>query len=253
MRSMESPRVVQVLDRIRVQVERKDIHGDYQEFCWFAREYPRCYRFHLDGADHRLRSLHSAVTDLHRELSANLQSQAPDAFESSLANFRVRCVYWDFEAYLSEINIALDLLARVIGPAFATQTAPSFNRFCAKADGRPLSQLFLQAKRRWVSRLKDYRDCFTHYTPVDTLLMVVLRRYGDAWELRVKLPVNPNAREILGFRFTRRMELVRYAIAVHRHMTALDRAVARHIRKLHRLGLFPQRTSSLFFVGRRAR
>ena len=32
----------------------------------------------------------------------------------------------------------------------------------------------------WVNRMKDYRDCFVHYTPVDTMLSIrmVLRKAG---------------------------------------------------------------------------
>jgi hypothetical protein len=99
--------------------------------------------------------------------------------------------------------------------------------------------------------LKDYRDCFTHYTPVDTLLSVCLRKYRNGWELRAKLPTNPNVREILGFRFSRRVELLRYAVTVYRHMSAFDKAVARALWKLYRVGDFPVRKDALFFVGKR--
>jgi len=88
----------------------------------------------------------------------------------------------------------------------------------------------------------------SRYTPVDTLLMIVLRRYGDGWELRAKLPINPNVREILSFRFSRRVELFRYAVSIHRHMTALDRAVGREIWRLFRRREFPRRRDKLFFV-----
>jgi len=85
------------------------------------------------------------------------------------------------------------------------------------------------AKEGPVNRLKDYRNCFTHYTPVDTMLVVTLRRYADGWEFRAKLPVNPNVREILGFRFSRRLELLRYALSVYRNVVAFDQAVAQTI------------------------
>jgi hypothetical protein len=162
-------------------------------------------------------------------------------------------VYWDFESFLSEVSIALDLLARVIGPAFREQSPPSFNRLCEWQGSHPLLDLFRRAQQRWVNRLKDYRDCFTHYTPVDTMLMVVLRRYPDRWEVRAKLPTNPNVREILGFRFSRRVELLRYAIRVYRDMVAFDRAVARAISSLYRQKKYPIRKDDLFFVGRRER
>src|SRR5262249_6134227 len=88
-----------------------------------------------------------------------------------------------------------------------------------------------------------YWDCFTHYTPVDTMLMVVLRRYSDRWEMRAKLPTNPNARDILGFRYSRRVELLRYALRVYGELIALDRAVARTVSHLYRQKHYPRLTS----------
>jgi len=108
-------------------------------------------------------------------------------------------VYWNFESFLSEVSIALDL------------------------------------------------------TPVDTTLIVVLRRYPDKWELRAKLPTNPNVRDILGFRYSRRVELLRYALRVYGELMALDRAVARTVWGLYRQKKYPVRKDRLFFVGRRER
>jgi hypothetical protein len=180
-----------------------------------------------------------------------MSSEDSDTFEHGLSGIRVAQVYWDFESFLSEISIALDLLARVVGPAFRQEAPPSFNRLCKWSGTHPLLELFRSAQKRCVSRMKDYRDCFTHYTPVDTLLMVVLRRYPDRWEVRAKLPTNPNVREILGFRFSRRVELLRYALHVHNNMLAFDRRVARMLLKLYQRKDFPIRKDRLFFVGRR--
>jgi hypothetical protein len=104
------------------------------------------------------------------------------------------------------------------------------------------------AQSRWVTKLKSYRDCFTHFTPVDTLLWIGLQQYRDGFHIRAKLPVNPEVREILGFRFSRHVELLKYALTTWRHMAALDRAVAREIALAYRRGGYPMRTSGLFFV-----
>lgn len=245
-----SPEVVRVFDRLRRAL---DDRIEYGEFCWFAREYPRCYRFHLDGADHRLRSIHSLMLSTHRRFVENARASGNDCLEEAHSNIDVQRVYWDFESYLSEISIALDLLARIVGPAFVQQTPVSLNKLCKLEDSHPVLELFRSAKRRWINRLKDYRDCFTHYTPVDTLLCFLFERHQNRWTLRAKLPTNPNVREILGFRYSRRVELLRYAITVHRHVTALDRAVARAIWKLYKGGSFPLRITNLFFVGQRRR
>jgi hypothetical protein len=56
-----------------------------------------------------------------------------------------------------------------------------------------------------------------HYTPIETLLTILVVRYSDGYELRCRLPVNPNVRDILGFRYSRRVELLKYGITVYRH------------------------------------
>lgn len=250
-----SPEVVRVLDRIRFQLNKVDaLNSSYEhaEFTWFAREYPRCHRYHLDCADFRLRT----ITDLYREIRAELAPMIERSQSSpwvAVGNEKVQRVYWDFESFLSEINIALDLLARVAGTAYEEEMPANFNRFCKKrGDTGPLG-VMKKAQLRWVNKLKDYRDCFVHYTPIDTLLLISLKQYADGFEIRAKLPVNPNVREILGFKFSRRIELLRYAYAVHRNMTALDKAVAKEIARAFARGEYPRRNANLFFKGRRER
>jgi hypothetical protein len=50
---LTSPAVVLFHDKVRRDLEDLE---DFAEFCWFAREYPRCYRFHFNGAKFRLKS-----------------------------------------------------------------------------------------------------------------------------------------------------------------------------------------------------
>lgn len=109
-----SPELVKTLDIIRFELGEKD-EEKYDEFCWFAREYPRCYRYHLDCAEFRLKTIHELYTDAHTCLSKMLSCES---YAVSIETRRVHQIYWDFESFLSEINIALDLLARVIGPVF---------------------------------------------------------------------------------------------------------------------------------------
>ncbi|MBI4295044.1 MAG: hypothetical protein HY669_02630 [Chloroflexi bacterium] len=240
-----SPEVVCVLDEIRFHLQDSDEHA---EFTWFAREYSRCYRYHLDCADFRLRT----IAELYREILAELAPRGR-VLHVGVSNKKVNMVYWDFESFLSEINIALDLLARIAGTAYEVEMSANFNKFCKKEGNAGPLGLMKKAQLRWVNKLKDYRDCFVHYTPVDTLLIISLVQYADGFEIYGKLPVNPNVREILGFRFSRQVELFKYACAVHRHMTALDRAVAKEIDRAFARGEYPKRKANLFFVGRRER
>ena len=248
-----SPRIVQVLDKVRFELSDKYPGGEMDEVAWFCREYPRAYRYHLACADFRLETISSLYQELHRELVAEV-CKNPDVFEASKGNRRVQRIYWDFESFLSEIAISLDLMARIVGVAYKNEMPPSFTRFCRKPiEGDEISDSFMAAKVKWVDSLKDYRDCFVHYTPVDTQLSIRLVRRTAGWETRCKLPSNPNERDITRFRFPLRLELLRYALTVRRHMHSLDKTIAKHIEVAYMAGIFPARTSSLLLVGRRDR
>ena len=250
LRELESPQVVLVMDKIRRDLDHR---SEFEEFCLFAQQYPRCYRLHLDGAAFRVSTIHKTLNAIHKELSERVSKAPSNLFEVGVKNKLVYQLYWDFESYLSEINIALDLLARVVGAAFKQQSPPSFNKLCKQKLEHVLLDQFRTVQRRWVSRLKDYRDCFFHCTPVDYFLAVVMLRYSAGWELQARLPINPNVREMLGFRFSRRVDLLRYSIATFKHMIGFDRAVAETILKLYRGGDFPVRKDHLFFLGQRGR
>jgi hypothetical protein len=250
---LSSSCLVDLLDHIRFELIKNHPEGEMEEVAWFIREYPRAYRYHLECADFRLRSISRLYQDLHRELAARVGNDL-DLLEVSQADQRVRRIYWDFESLLTEIGIALDLLARIVGTAYRDEMPPSFNRMCRKEiPGDSILALFQAAQSEWVNRMKDYRDCFVHYTPVDTMLSIrmVLRKAG--WETRCKIPSNPNERESLRFRFPLRVELLRYALSVRRKMKTLDKNIAAHIGSIYRSGLYPARVRGLFSVGRRER
>src|SRR5438128_10544664 len=135
--------------------------------------------------------MHQNLSTIHEELAERAANSTNRAFEVAKGNLSVDQLYWDFESYLSEINVALDLLARVVGPAFKQESPPSFNKLCKQTLEHPLLDFFRRSQCLWVRRLKDYRDCVMHYTPVDTMLTVNLRKYPSGRELLAKLPVNP--------------------------------------------------------------
>jgi len=249
--SIYSPQVVQVFDKIRFNIDSRDDCDYLAEFSWFAREYPRCYRYHLECAQYRLESIYHRYVVAH-EYFVSKNSQKSDVQSAGGCSTKdVNIIYWDFDSFLSSINSALDLLARIIGPAYKEHTAPSFNKLCKKASDGPV-RLLQKAQSVWVRRMKDYRDCFVHYTPVDTINMITTVPSNKGWQIRVKLPVNPNARDILGFRYSKRVELLRYAISTYKHMTALDKGVAKNILHLYKKGDFPKRSTDLFFLGKRS-
>jgi hypothetical protein len=251
--ALESPHVVRVLDRIRFDIAKNRPDGEMDEFAWFAREYPRAYRHHMESADFRIATIATLYAELHRELVSKLDADRLP-LELAQSDIRVKRIYWDFESFLSEIGIALDRLARIVGVAYKEEMPPNFNRFCRKEiSNDPFLALFRTAQDRWVTRMKDYRDCFVHYTPVDTQLSILLVRRTKGYETRCKLPINPNERDITRFRFPLSVELLRYAISVRRNMRALDRAVASLVKRAYERRSYPARTQGLLSVGRRER
>jgi hypothetical protein len=73
-------------------------------------------------------------------------------------------------------------------------------------------------------------------------------QYTDGFELRCRLPNNPNVRDIMGFKFSRRLDVLRYACLTYKNLIALDRAIARQLYKDYLSRSFPKRTSDLFFL-----
>ena len=152
--------LVRVLDLIRFELPRAYPGGEMDEVAWFLREYPRAYRYHLACADFRLETIAQLYRELHRELAAKITEDV-NLFEVSQSDRRVQRIYWDFESFLTEIGISLDLMARIAGAAYKNEMPPSFSRFCRKpASGDAIVTLFQAAQTRWINDRKDYRDCF---------------------------------------------------------------------------------------------
>lgn len=253
-----SPDIVRVLDDIRFGPLDED--EEYAEFCWFIREYPRIYRHHADHALCRLEAIHEAYRYHHAEVSKELDTYADHGDMISLARstrnslkYSTFKIYWDFESFLQAVSAALDIAARVVGTTYRGDTPPNFNRFCKTAPSGHLKDIFIKNQGRWVRKMKAYRDCFIHYTPVDTILGIRVEQNAEAWGLRCKLPINPEVREILRFRYSRRTELLRYAIYTWRNLIAFDRAVAKEISRLYDLGEYPKKHKNLFHLGRSRR
>lgn len=246
-----SPELVRVLDKIRYEIGKKDNYGDLFEFYWFAREYPRFYRYHIEHAEHRLKQIHEKYQKIRDIEVERVGSADAQPFGFSLSNHLTHEIYWDFEAYLVAINAALDLLARVVGTAYPNQTPISFNKLCKKADLKGIVDILRKAKKHWVDRFKDYRDCFTHYTPADNRVFADILSDKGGLILRCKLPTNPNIRAVDGFRYSKKVEVLRYAISLYRHLSALDKAVGKEIMRLYMQSEYPKRTRNLFFIGQR--
>lgn len=154
---------------------------------------------------------------------------------------------------MNSLNSALDIIARITGLAFENQTPVSFNKLCNKKnlDG-PVARLRV-AKIKWVNKLKDYRDCFTHYTPVDYLVSADVVERQNEYYVRCKLPTNPNVRDNTQFRYSVSLDVLKYSSTLYRHISALDKSISKEIQGLYKIGMFPMRKSNLFNVGARSR
>jgi hypothetical protein len=242
-----SPEIVRVLDTVRKTFD-DDEHG---EFYWFAREYPRIYGYHLNHAEYRLKLIYDRYDDFRSAIVQKIKDgeiKEENFGVAESAGFAYQ-IYWDFESYLSAINASIDVLARIVGTAYKEQLPPSFNKVCRKSNLGGVILILQEAKKRWVSRLKDYRDCFVHYTPVDNFVFIQSELYSNGWEIRCRLPVNPNTRDMLRFRFSRRSELLKYSLSVWRHMQKLDKDVAAYISDEFNAGRYPQKIHGLFTTG----
>lgn len=110
--------MVKTLDKIRYEIDESDDEGELFEFYWFAREYPRFYRYHLDHAEFRLKSIHEKYSVIRGEVSKSARVNGHPSLGMSISNPITHQIYWDFEAYLMALSAALDLMARVVGISF---------------------------------------------------------------------------------------------------------------------------------------
>jgi hypothetical protein len=245
----KQPSVVSSLDTIREALEDET----YSEFYFYAREYPRNYRYHLSNAEYRLKSIHEKYKKYYEYSKNELKKRNKNLFSFSQEHKDIYKIYWDFEAFLNAVSASLDTVARICGLFYEQQTPLSFNRLCSKKELGGIVDVLRLAQRRWIKKLKDYRDCFVHYTPIDNMCVISCVRYSVNWEVRCGLPINPNIREQVGFRFSRRSELLRYSIYILRNLNSLDRAIGKEIMQSYKRGKFPMKVNNLFFTGKRER
>ena len=215
----ESPEIVLLMDRVRYNLENQKDESFY-EVCWFLREHPRIFRHHFECAQYRLFNIYSIyrqlLSDFEYKLSedsagvgtvleiAELEKKS-QLFELSISDLRIKVLYWDFESLLASICMSLDTMARILSVAYKEQLPASFNQASKKKERDEIIDFLVSEKTAWVDGLKDYRDCFTHYTPVDTLLSMKLVREEMDWVVWGKLPVTQTSEISLALSSLRNM------------------------------------------------
>lgn len=245
----ESPRIVLLFDRIRFELERVDANK-HAEFYWYAREFPRYFRYHLDNIEFRLRKIHN----LYEKQASKFLGEKEDKknlFEAGISNPWSYQIYWEFEAFLNAIGAALDILARISGLEFETHTPVSLNNLVKSKDLTGVVEIFRAAKIDWIDNLKNLRDCFVHYVPIDSLPTITFYKDETDWKIWCKIPINPNVRIADAFEFSRDLDLLEYSISTHNKLMYLDKEVTNYLESLYIQGKFPKRIENLFNIGRR--
>ncbi len=53
----------------------------------------------------------------------------------------------------------------------------------------------------------------------------------------------------MGFTYSKKVELLTYALSINKHMTALDKSISKEINRLYNKDEFPLRKTNLFYLG----
>jgi hypothetical protein len=164
-----SPKIVGAFDKMRFEIDRVD-SDEYSEFYWYAREFLRYYRYHIDNVEFRIKKIHS-LYQLHLDdfLKEKDEIEKSNMFEKGIYNTHTYQIYWEFEALLNALSAALDILSRISGLEFEIQTPLSLNKLTKKKDLIGVVDILRKAKEEWVDEMKNFRDCFVHYCPIDSM------------------------------------------------------------------------------------
>lgn len=155
-------------------------------------------------------------------------------------------IYWEFEALLNAANTAIDMLTRIAGLASQKQVPITFSKLLKKEDPSEIINILASAKEEWIDRMKNYRDCFVHCTPVDSRVYVVIYRLSKSWKMWCKIPTNPNARDPMSYKFSKKVDLLRYAHGVYHNLISFEAKLSIKIEELYNNGEYPMRINKLF-------
>lgn len=125
--------------------------------------------------------------------------------------------YYEFDAWLSAALRVYDTSRYIIWDVYrGTGSIPSsFDGVVKVAKGIPddLKQRLDQSWQSFGTRIKAYRDCIHHYSPLDfgmsTARATALS--GLIWSTQMHIPDNPEARSKSSFRFDNRTDALTFA------------------------------------------
>lgn len=246
-----SPKLVSAFDKMRFELESLNSE-DYLEFCWYAREFPRYFRYHIDNVEFRIKKIRS-LYQLHLNdfLKEKDEIEKRNVFEKGIYNTHTYQIYWEFEALLNALSAALDLLSRVSGLEFEEQTPLSLNKLTKKKNLNGVVDILRKAKEDWINEMKNLRDCFVHYCPIDSMPTITFYKTPTSWKIWCKIPTNPNVRVVDSFEYSRNLDLLKYSYKLYSNFRDLDQEVSSYILDLYSKDEFPKRVNYLFSIGHR--
>src|SRR5687768_15588284 len=87
--------IVATYDKIRFNLDSKS--DEYSEFSWYAREFPRYYRYHLDNIQFRIASIHNLYSLHINEFEIDKEKDfGGRLFGSGISTRHSFQIYWEF-------------------------------------------------------------------------------------------------------------------------------------------------------------
>lgn len=126
--------------------------------------------------------------------------------------------YYEFDAWLSSAIRVYDTSRYIIWDAFrGTGTIPASFEGVVKKTGENIpDELKQRLEQSWSSygaRIKAYRDCIHHYSPLDFGISTARTKAlsGLIWSTEMHIPDNPEVRSKAKFRFDNRIDALTFA------------------------------------------
>jgi hypothetical protein len=151
-------------------------------------------------------------------------------------------LYFELDALTAKARRTYDALGHVIWDAYGhprDRCPGNFANFLDVCNRVPdvLHSRLSQSWNTFGVKLKDYRDCILHYTPLDTRIgsACMVRLDCGAWSAKIFIPDNPEARAASKFTFDRRLDALNYGWELTSEVIDVSALVADSIRS--RLGV----------------
>jgi len=187
------------------------------------------YFFHSEHAEFRLKGIYNKYQLAHACYSDVVDDLDEREFASEELKGLGEAILWDFQAFLSSLTTAVDLLHELTESLNSNRHVRALRAEVENLDHNPM-QIFSKADKRWIRKLKKYCLSAQRYPLFDQDEKIGVARHSDGWELRIKLPTNPESAGSGDLRFSRRNEVLRFALNMFKCWRALDAALYRHFK-----------------------